>query len=97
MLRPIYDQLDIIHVECGMHMKILDVDPQTENFLCGCDICHLQLIIQRFTLQKPEPAPEVTPKLEPEETEQPQEPEPITAASDPKTDYVPKKKLRKPE
>ena len=88
MERPLCDQIDIIHTECMRHMRVLDFDDKTGNFLVGCDACHLQLIVQKF-VPEPEKAEEETPV--PEEPEE----ERITAASDPKTDYVPKKKIRK--
>ena len=69
-------------------MRVLDFDESTGNFLVGCDACHLQLIVQKF-VPEPEKAAEETPV--PEEPEE----ERITAASDPKTDYVPKKKIKR--
>ena len=88
MERPICDQIDVIHVECSRHMRVLDFDDKTGNFLVGCDACHLQLIVQRFV-----PEPE---KVVDEDVLVPEDPEErITAASDPKTGYVPKKKIRR--
>ena len=69
-------------------MRVLGFDDKTGNFLVGCDACHLQLIVQKF-VPEPEKAAEETPV--PEEPEE----ERITAASDPKTDYVPKKKIKR--
>ena len=70
------------------HMRVLDFDVKTGNFLVGCDACHLQLIVQRF-IPEPEKVVEETPVHEEPEEER------ITAASDPLQNYVPKKKIRK--
>ena len=93
MERPLCDQIDVIHVECSRHMRVLDFDDKTGNFLVGCDACHLQLIVQRFV---PEPEKVVEDVAVPiEEPITAEKEEPITAESDPKTNYVPKRHIKK--
>jgi hypothetical protein len=91
--RPLHDQLDFVHVECSRHMRVLDVDEKTGNFLVGCDTCHLQLIVSRFVEPQAEEIKQVEQEKEEIDVESKPVEERITAASDPKTDYVPKKRL----
>lgn len=55
------NQVDLIHVNCGAHFKVLDEDTKNHSLLMQCIACESLMIVSKFMPQKQRAKPDPIP------------------------------------